>query len=158
MLTDPARFGGDPVDAVHRRRSVAAGLYLFVSTQPKRFRCSRWPISSPRSLTDVLAYPRFAAQAGDWGAFVTSYLGRRARRHAHRTIHVNLLACRATRRRDRDARAGRARVPRELDHWLREETGYQAAIQGTRPQTLGFGLTIPVGLRRVDRREVPRVE
>ena len=34
----------------------------------------------------------------------------------------------------------------ELAHWLKEETGYQW-IQGTRPQTLGFGLTdSPAGL------------
>lgn len=34
----------------------------------------------------------------------------------------------------------------ELDHWLREETGY-SAIQGTKPQTLAFALTdSPVGL------------
>lgn len=34
----------------------------------------------------------------------------------------------------------------ELKHWLNEETGYQW-IQGTRPQTLSFGLTdSPVGL------------
>jgi microsomal epoxide hydrolase len=34
----------------------------------------------------------------------------------------------------------------ELQHWMREETGYQA-IQGTKPQTLAYGLTdSPVGL------------
>jgi microsomal epoxide hydrolase len=34
----------------------------------------------------------------------------------------------------------------ELEHWLKEETGYQW-IQGTRPQTLAFGLSdSPAGL------------
>jgi hypothetical protein len=34
----------------------------------------------------------------------------------------------------------------ELQHWLTEETGYQS-IQGTKPQTLAYGLTDPpVGL------------
>ena len=34
----------------------------------------------------------------------------------------------------------------ELEEWLREETGYQW-IQGTRPQTLAYGLTdSPAGL------------
>jgi len=34
----------------------------------------------------------------------------------------------------------------ELQHWLTEETGYQS-IQGTKPQTLAYGLTdSPVGL------------
>jgi microsomal epoxide hydrolase len=39
-----------------------------------------------------------------------------------------------------------ARFLAELEHWLKEETGYQW-IQGTRPQTLAFGLTdSPAGL------------
>src|SRR5439155_3333421 len=34
----------------------------------------------------------------------------------------------------------------DLQHWLKEETGYQA-IQGTKPQTLAYGLTdSPIGL------------
>ena len=44
-------------------------------------------------MTDVLGYPRFAAQGGDWGAFVTSRLG-----YAHPErmigIHLNLLPVR----------------------------------------------------------------
>ena len=42
-------------------------------------------------MTDVLGYPRFAAQGGDWGAFVSSVLGWR---HPEKLIgiHLNLLA------------------------------------------------------------------
>ena len=52
-----------------------------------------------------------------------------------------------------------ARYAVELEEWLREGTGYQA-IQGTRPQTLAYGLTdSPVGLARVlDRREAAGLE
>jgi microsomal epoxide hydrolase len=44
-------------------------------------------------LMSVLGYPRFAAQGGDWGAFITSYLGWR---YPERLtgIHLNLLAVR----------------------------------------------------------------
>src|SRR5205823_7353091 len=62
-------------------------------------------------------------------------------------IHVNLLAV----PRDRSATtatlaADERAYLEELDHWLREETGYQA-IQGTKPQTLAYALTdSPVGL------------
>jgi microsomal epoxide hydrolase len=62
-------------------------------------------------------------------------------------IHLNLLAAV---RRDQQA-AGNATPEEkaffdELAQWLREETGYQW-IQGTRPQTLAFGLTdSPAGL------------
>jgi len=108
-------------------------------------------------MTDVLGYPRFAAQGGDWGAFVTSYLGAA---HADTLIgiHVNLLAV------PRDRGAATATLApderaylEELDHWLREETGYQA-IQGTRPDAGVRADRLPGGTRRVDRREVPRVE
>jgi pimeloyl-ACP methyl ester carboxylesterase len=95
-------------------------------------------------LMAVLGYRRFAAQGGDWGAFVSSVLGWR---HPQRLIgiHLNLLAIR------RDPKEP-AQTPEEaeylaqLAHWLKEETGYQW-IQGTKPQTLAYGLTdSPAGL------------
>ncbi|HYG54048.1 MAG TPA: epoxide hydrolase [Burkholderiales bacterium] len=91
-------------------------------------------------LMTMLGYEKFAAQGGDWGAFVTSVLGWK---HAHRLlgIHLNLLAV----RRDKEGVQDQAYL-KELGHFLKEETGYQW-IQGTRPQTLAFGLTdSPVGL------------
>ena len=47
-------------------------------------------------MTDVLGYKRFAAQGGDWGAFISSVL---ALRHPDRLIgiHLNLLAVRRDR-------------------------------------------------------------
>jgi microsomal epoxide hydrolase len=95
-------------------------------------------------MTDVLGYPRFAAQGGDWGAFVASVLGMK---YPQRLvgIHLNLLAVR------RDPKIPshspeEAQYLEELKHFLKEETGYQW-IQGTRPQTLAYGLTdSPAGL------------
>src|SRR6185503_4437167 len=95
-------------------------------------------------LMSVLGYEQFGAQGGDWGAFVASRLGEA---HARRLIgiHLNLLAV----RRDpklAPANAEEAKYLEELAHWLKEETGYQA-IQGTKPQTLAYGLTdSPAGL------------
>ena len=96
-------------------------------------------------MTDVLGYQRFAAQGGDWGAFITSYLGA-AYPDRLAGIHVNLLAV----RRDQSPPAAPTDEERayleELTHWMREETGY-LQIQGTKPQTLAYGLTdSPVGL------------
>ena len=46
----------------------------------------------------------------------------------------------------------------ELDHWLREETGY-SAIQGTKPQTLAYGADRLAGRSgRLDRRKIPHLE
>jgi microsomal epoxide hydrolase len=95
-------------------------------------------------MSGVLGYPRFAAQGGDWGAFVSSALGWR---HPEKLfgIHLNLLAVR------RDPKiepqnAEEAQFLPQLAHWLKEETGYQW-IQGTKPQTLAYGLTdSPAGL------------
>jgi microsomal epoxide hydrolase len=96
-------------------------------------------------MTDVLGYKRFAAQGGDWGAFVVSVLGLHYPQHVM-GIHLNLLSVR------RDPKMITRPTPeektfiRELSHFLKEETGYQW-IQGTRPQTLAFALTdSPAGL------------
>lgn len=95
-------------------------------------------------MTDVLGYPRFAAQGGDWGAFISSVLGMR---HPDKLIgvHLNLLAVRRDPR-EPATNAEEAAYLVQLARWLKEETGYQW-IQGTKPQTLAFGLTdSPAGL------------
>jgi pimeloyl-ACP methyl ester carboxylesterase len=57
-------------------------------------------------------------------------------------VHLNLLPL----ARDPTIGVDDPEYQAELDHWLREETGY-AAIQATKPQTLAYGLTdSPVGL------------
>src|ERR1700682_2833428 len=64
MLTDPARFGGDAAAAFN----VARIAEVFSSL-----------------MTDVLGYPRFAAQGGDWGAYISAQLGAA---HADRLLGV----------------------------------------------------------------------
>jgi pimeloyl-ACP methyl ester carboxylesterase len=145
MLTDPARFGGDPADAF---TVVAPSLpgYAF-SFRPNQPRLGIVEIADRFAalMTDVLGYRRFAAQGGDWGAFIASRLGF-AYPDRLAGIHVNLL----TMRRDLPPPANptpeEQAFMEELAHWQREETGYQW-IQGTKPQTLAYGLTdSPVGL------------
>ncbi|HEY7552750.1 MAG TPA: epoxide hydrolase [Hyphomicrobiaceae bacterium] len=96
-------------------------------------------------MTDVLGYRRFGVQGGDWGAFVASVMGLR---YPDRVsgVHLNLLAVR------RDPAMLSNPTPEgkvyleQLQHFLKEETGYQW-IQGTRPQTLAYALTdSPAGL------------
>ena len=79
------------------------------------------------------------------GAFVGSRLAWTDPQHVL-GLHLNFLAL----PRDLSEADGRSDEERaylaELRHFLREETGYQA-IQGTRPQTLAYGLTdSPAGL------------
>src|SRR5262245_57996374 len=96
-------------------------------------------------MRDVLGYERFAAQGGDWGAFIASVLGSR---HAERLIgiHITLLTVRRDGKMPGSPTPEERRFFEELNHFLKEETGYQW-IQGTKPQTLAFGLTdSPAGL------------
>ncbi len=144
-LTDPARFGGDPADAFTVVAPSLPGYGLsFASGQP-RFGIEQIADCLAELMSGVLGYPRFAAQGGDWGAFVTSRLGAV---HADKLlgIHVNLLAVRRDPKTLAQPTAQEAQFLRELERWLKEDTGYQW-IQGTRPQTLAFGLSdSPAGL------------
>lgn len=91
-----------------------------------------------------LGYERFAVQGGDWGAFIGSRI---AAKYPKRVIgaHLNLLAVRRDPKIPTDS-PEEADYVRHLARWLKEETGYQA-IQGTKPQTLAYGLTdSPAGL------------
>ena len=89
-------------------------------------------------MTDVLGYRRFAAQGGDWSAFVSTRLGAV---HARSLIgiHLNFLALPRDPAALEPATEEERRYRAELTEFLKEETGYQW-IQGTRPQTLGYGL------------------
>jgi pimeloyl-ACP methyl ester carboxylesterase len=144
-LTDPARFGGDPADAFTVVAPSLPGYGLsFTGGQP-RFSVEQIADCFATLMTDALGYRRFGAQGGDWGSFVSSRL---AYAYPERLtgIHLNMMPL----RRDLDDLDGsdpeQVRYRGELAHWLKEEAAY-AAIQGTRPQTLAYGLTdSPAGL------------
>ena len=94
-------------------------------------------------MRDVLGYQRFAAQGGDWGAFISANMAFKYPQHLA-GIHLNLLPLvRTPPSGDTDDVVA---FRKELDNWVNEESGY-LTIQGTRPQTLAYGLNdSPVGL------------
>ncbi len=144
-LTDPARFGGNPADAFTVIAPSLPGYGLSFAPGQQRFSLEMIADSFAELMTRVLGFERFAAQGGDWGAFVTSRLGAF---HANKLIgiHLNLLAVRRDRKVLENPTPEEKKFLGELDHWLKEETGYQW-IQGTRPQTLAFALSdSPAGL------------
>jgi pimeloyl-ACP methyl ester carboxylesterase len=144
-LTDPGSFGGDPADAFTVVAPSLPGYGLSFRPGQKRFGIEEIADCLADLMTETLGYNRFAAQGGDWGGITASRMG-----YAHATkligIHVNLLAVRREPNMLSDPTPEERKYLEELAHWLKEETGYQW-IQGTRPQTLSFGLTdSPAGL------------
>src|SRR6266567_4490385 len=144
-LTDPARFGGDPADAFTVVAPSLPGYGLSFKPGQPRFGIEEIADCVAALMHDRLGYSKFGVQGGDWGAITASRLG-----YAHPDkligIHVNLLAVRRERDPSAAATPEEERFYGEATLWLKEETGYQW-IQGTRPQTLSFGLTdSPAGL------------
>lgn len=146
-LTDPRAHGGDPAHAFH---IVIPSLPGFGFSGPvsdtgwdtKRI-ARAWA-----ELMDRLGYERFGVQGGDIGAAVSPDVARVAPDRVM-GVHVNgglgmppeeiseeELASLTDLERDRLARIG---------EFMAEQFGY-ISIQGTRPQTLGYGLNdSPVG-------------
>jgi microsomal epoxide hydrolase len=144
-LTDPARFGGDPRDAFTIVAPSLPGYGLSFAENQPRLGVAAIADCFNTLMTEVLGYSRYCAQGGDWGGFITSRLG-----FAHPQnlfgIHLNMLALRRDPKMVANPSPEQAAYFEQLSHWLKEETGYQW-IQGTKPQTLAFGLTdSPAGL------------
>ena len=147
-LTDPAGeggFGGTAADAFH---VVAPSLpgYGFSGKPPQH----GWGVEKIAQvwaeLMARLGYDRWGAQGGDWGAAVTTQIGRDAAQgNGCVAIHTNMPLGRPTPEakanptpEDQDAFASGA-------HYSNWDSGYSKE-QSTRPQTVGYGLTdSPVG-------------
>ena len=147
MLTDPARFGADPHDAFSVIAPSLPG-YAFSHNPGRRFPVEGIATILFSLVSGVLGYRRFGTQGGDWGAFVTSRL---AYEHPEAVVglHLNFLPVRRDPKLLELLKTGSDETRQylgDLQHFLAEETGYQS-IQGTKPQTLAFGLNdSPVGL------------
>jgi microsomal epoxide hydrolase len=142
-LRDPEAHGGSARDAFH---VICPSLPGYGFSEPTRTR--GW---DPARIADAFAvlmqrlgYARYGAQGGDWGALVTSMLGLRDAAHLA-GIHVNMALATPLPDADKLSEQEKADLAR-MAAWQEQESGYQR-IQGSKPQTLGFGLTdSPAGL------------
>jgi len=144
-LTDPARFGGDPADAFTVVAPSLPGYTLSFEPGQRRLGIVEMADLLARLMTDVLGYPRFAAQGGDWGGYV---VGRLAHAHADRLVgaHLNFLPLPLDLPFPGELTDADRAYQEELRRWQAEGTGY-SRIQGTRPQTPAYALTdSPAGL------------
>jgi len=145
-LTDPAAHGGDPADAFDVVCPSMPG-YGFSDH-------ARGPGMDAEKIASVwvelmrgLGYARFGAQGGDWGSMVSTYLGAN---HGDVVagIHLNMvIAFPPDPANPLDGLTQDEVIDMmPMQTFLQEETGYQR-IQGTKPQTLGYGLNdSPAGL------------
>jgi microsomal epoxide hydrolase len=91
-LAYPSRFGGRASDAFDLVIPSLPGFGF--SSKPTRPIGQRTTARLFNALmTEVLGYPTYLAQGGDWGAMVTSWLGREHGKTA-RAIHLNMLGFR----------------------------------------------------------------
>jgi pimeloyl-ACP methyl ester carboxylesterase len=144
-LTDPARYGGDPRDAFTVVAPSLPGYGFSHAPNQRRLNLEEIADLFAELMTDVLGYPRFAAQGGDWGSFITARMGLV---HPERLVGIHLcLMPVAPHPGDRKeiSRAEEAFF-KEAATFQNEEGGYQS-IQGTKPQTLAYALSdSPAGL------------
>jgi microsomal epoxide hydrolase len=145
-LTDPAAHGGRAEDAFH---VVCPSLPGYGFSDPPRE--PGWDVrrvaEQVARLMARLGYRRYGAQGGDWGALVATHLGLLDREHAC-GIHLNLVIAPPPPGAESFEGLSQAEQAAFQDalRFQREETGYQA-IQGTKPQTLGYALNdSPAGL------------
>ncbi len=140
-LTDPRAHGGDPADAFHLVIPSIPGFGFSGPTRETGWDTRRiaraWA-----ELMRRLGYERYGAQGGDFGSLISPEVGRGDPAHVL-GVHVNALVTMTIASTDPAAMEGlteteQARLA-NLERWQRELSGY-AMIQGTRPQTLAYGL------------------
>ncbi|MFJ1760881.1 epoxide hydrolase family protein [Amycolatopsis sp. NPDC088138] len=131
-LTDPREHGGDPADAFH---VVAPSLPGFGWSDKPALKIPRVAALWDALMTS-LGYDRYGAQGGDWGAAITNALAGVAPERVA-GVHVNFVPVRMG---QDDPTPEERQAHSDLEEFRRTGSGYSAQ-QGTRPQTLGYGLT-----------------
>jgi pimeloyl-ACP methyl ester carboxylesterase len=141
---DPTAHGGKADDAFHVVIPSLPGFGFSDKPTEPGWRLPRiasaWAVLMTR-----LGYGRYVAQGGDWGAGVTSWMAKQ-RTSGLAAIHLNLPILFPP---PPPPPGGYTATEQQaLDHlgkYASDAAGY-ASIQGTRPQTLGYGLAdSPVG-------------
>ena len=147
LLTDPASHGGDAADSFDVVAPSLPGFGFSDHAQDRGMEVQRVAGMWNKLMTQNLGYPKFAAQGGDIGSGVTARLGYA---HADNLYGIHLTSI--TRPTpylglgSRPVTDAEQALITQRDKWFADEGGYNH-IQGTKPQTLAYGLNdSPVGL------------
>ena len=138
-LVDPAAHGGDSEDSFHVIAPSLPGFGFSGIPAARGYNPERIA-HMLAELMERLGYESYAIAGGDWGAIINRHL---ANHYPERLIglHSNMILAGPPADEEQRYRAD----PEELAltsaraAYMQNETGYQA-IQGTKPQTLGYGL------------------
>ncbi|MBT98936.1 MAG: multidrug MFS transporter [Dehalococcoidia bacterium] len=147
LLTDPASHGGDAADSFDVVAPSLPGFGFSDHAQDRGMEVQKVAGMWNKLMTQNLGYPRFAAQGGDIGSGVTARLGFA---HADSLFGIHLTSItRPTPYLGSGSRpltdAEQALITQRAK-WFDDEGGY-SHIQGTKPQTLAYGLNdSPAGL------------
>ena len=145
-LTNPEQYGGNSSDAFHVTAPSLPGFGFSSAPETSGFGPEQMALTFA-ALMERLGYERYALAGGDWGAIINRHL---ANHYPERLIglHSNMVLANPpsdSARRDFVPPDEAARVEARRSFML-NEVGYQQ-IQGTKPQTLGYGLNdSPAGL------------
>ena len=146
-LVDPVAHGGKAEDAFHVICPSLPGYGFSGKARRAGFDLKDMGEHFVE-LMSQLGYTKYGAQGGDWGSFITTWIAHLDPEHVC-GIHLNMITAGAP---EGVANPAEDLSPSELQGLARmaefgkEGTGYQR-IQGTKPQTLGYGLNdSPVGL------------
>ena len=142
-LTDPTAHGGNAADAFDLVIPSIPGYGFSDKPTAPGYDPARIALMESK-LMARLGYQRYGAQGGDWGAIINTQLALADPVHMA-GLHLNMCIGGPP---DPNAKPTERELARQKTRitFGAEETGYQQ-IQGTKPQTLGFGLNdSPVGL------------
>ena len=146
-LTDPVAHGGNAEDAFHLVLPSMPG-YGFSGPSLERGMSVDQVAAVVAKLMERLGYDRYAAQGGDWGSGVSSWL---ARDQPERLIgiHLNMVGGgppRGMENPEEGVPEWELKRYKERAEWWQGENAY-GNIQGSKPLTLAYGLNdSPAGL------------
>ena len=147
LLADPGSHGADPADSFDVVAPSLPGFGFSQASKEPAMQVQRVADLWAKLMTENLGYSKFAAQGGDIGAGVTAVLGYA---HADKMYGVHLISL--TRPMpylgpgSRPLTEAEAAYVAQRAQWFQDEGGY-FHIQGTKPQTLSYGLNdSPAGL------------
>ena len=147
LLADPASHGGDAADSFDVVAPSLPGFGFSDHAQDRGMEIQRVAGMWNKLMSQNLGYPKFGAQGGDIGSGVTARLG-----FAHSDTLYGIHLTSITRPTpylgpgSKPITDAEQALITQRDKWFRDEGGYNH-IQGTKPQTLAYGLNdSPVGL------------